>query len=243
MLGALTILKILGTEIAAVQYRSNINRGVYRLQEIHDRLLAYYGDPRWWPARTPFEVMVGAVLTQNTSWHSVEKSIAALGEAAFLPSAFDALDPDELTVRIRPSGFAARKAQYLMTLVAWYHTYGASPQAVSLLPLERVRRELLSLRGVGKETADSILLYAFGFPTFVIDAYTLRLLSRLPLGNGGGYDEAKSLFERHLPPDVALYNRYHALIVRHAQRHCRKSKPLCSGCPLESLCRVGTPSG
>lgn len=218
------------------------------LYAVHDAMLARYGDPLWWPARTPFEVMVGAVLTQNTTWRSVEKSIAALGEAAYMPSAFDALDADALTERIRPSGFAARKAQYLTTLMDWFRTYGFSPDAVRRLPLAQVRRELLALRGVGKETADSILLYAFGFPTFVIDAYTQRLLSRLPLGmrmlgvgtfgvGTFGYDEAKALFERHLPPETALYNRYHALIVRHAQHHCRKTKPLCGGCPLESICR------
>lgn len=145
------------------------------LYAVHDAMQVRYGDPHWWPARTPFEVMVGAVLTQNTTWRSVEKSIIALGEAAYIPSAFDALDADTLTERIRPSGFAARKAQYLTTLTGWFRTYGFSPDSVRRLPLEQVRRELLALRGIGKETADSILLYAFGFPTFVIDAYTLRL--------------------------------------------------------------------
>ncbi|MCL2030791.1 MAG: endonuclease [Oscillospiraceae bacterium] len=209
------------------------------LQTLHDTLLEAFGDPRWWPADSPYEVMLGAVLTQNTAWRSVERSLDALRAACpgLDPRAVAALGEDALAELIRPSGFAARKAQYIRTLTAWFAAYGFAPEAVQALPLERARAELLALRGVGRETADSILLYAFGFPTFVVDAYTVRLASRLPLETALTYEELKGFFEARLPREAALFNRCHALIVRLAQRHCRKSRPLCGDCPLRGACR------
>ena len=141
------------------------------------------------------------------------------------------LDTDALTRIIRPAGFFTRKAVYLREITAWFGRYGFSVSAVRKLPLAQVRAELLAVRGIGPETADSILLYAFGFPSFVVDAYTLRLLSRLPLNAGEGYEKVKAYFERELPRDAEIYNNFHALIVVNAKEHCRK-KPVCEGCPL-----------
>jgi len=212
------------------------------LLEIYGRLRAAHGDPRWWPANSPYEVMVGAILTQNTAWGNVEKAIANFADR--LSEEFVlGLDHQVLAEIIRPSGFYSQKAQYLQTVTRWYGKYGYRVDTVRSLPMAQIREELLALRGVGKETADAILLYAFDFPSFVVDAYTVRLVERLPLPmpspltkqSGKNYDAIKTFFELHLPSDAKLFNEYHALIVLHAKAHCRK-RPQCSGCPLESMC-------
>jgi len=204
-------------------------------QEIYDALHARYGDLNWWPAETPYEVMVGAVLTQNTAWRNVEKAIANFSGKL---SPQDILDMDvaELAEIIRPAGFFNQKAVYLKTVTEWFAKYDFDVSAVRREPLENVRAELLSLKGVGKETADSILLYAFVFPTFVVDTYTVRLCERYPMNAGANYDAVKAYFENHLPRDAEIYNNYHAMIVINAKEHCRKSKPLCDKCPLNGTC-------
>jgi endonuclease-3 related protein len=206
------------------------------LAAIYDALLARYGNPRWWPAKTPYEIIVGAILTQNTAWGNVEKAIANFA-GDLSPERVMGLDTEALIEIIRPAGFFNQKAAYLKEVTAWFGRYGFSVSAVRKLPLAQVRAELLSVRGVGNETADSILLYAFGFPSFVVDAYTMRLLSRLPIDAGGSYEKVKTYFESNLPRDVGIYNNFHALIVVNAKEYCRK-KPVCSGCPLSGLeCR------
>jgi endonuclease-3 related protein len=205
-----------------------------QLLSIYETLLAHYGAPAWWPARTPFEVMVGAVLTQNTAWGNVEKAIANFGED-LSPEAVLNADLAALAETIRPAGFFHQKAGYLKSVTAWYAHYDCDVPTVRREPLSKLRAELLSTKGVGQETADSILLYAFGFPTFVVDAYTVRLCGRYPIEVGKGYAAVKAYFEDRLPQSAEIYNNFHALIVINAKEHCRK-KPVCEGCPLGETC-------
>ncbi|MEA4899153.1 endonuclease III domain-containing protein [Bacillota bacterium Meth-B3] len=204
------------------------------LLSLHETLLARYGEPHWWPAGTPYEVIVGAVLTQNTAWGNVEKAIARFG-GALSPEQVLRLELAELSQIIRPAGFFNQKARYLQAVTEWFARYGFDVPTVRREPLEKLRAELMSVKGVGPETADSILLYAFGHPTFVVDAYTMRLCFRYPIDAGAGYEAVKRYFEAGLPRSAPLYNSFHALIVVHAKAHCRK-KPLCDGCPLGDTC-------
>jgi endonuclease-3 related protein len=204
------------------------------LLSIYETLLAHYGALHWWPAQTPYEVMVGAVLTQNTAWANVEKAISNFGNT-LSPENIAAMTLEELTDKIRPAGFFNQKAAYLKSVTAWYSAYGYDVPTVQKQPLSKLRAELLSTKGIGPETADSILLYAFGFPTFVVDAYTFRLCVRYPIEAGKGYAAVKACFESQLPKSVEVYNNFHALIVINAKEHCRK-KPKCSGCPLCGKC-------
>ena len=205
-----------------------------RLSDMYTRLLDHYGDPRWWPAGSTYEVMAGAVLTQNTAWTNVEKAIAHFGDG-LSPHVVASIDEESLRDIIRPAGSFTRKALCLKALTDWYACYGYDDERVRRQPMARLRDELLALKGIGPETADSILLYAFGFPSFVVDAYTMRLCGRYPLDAGRDYHGVKSFFENHIANDALLYNRFHALIVINAKAHCRK-KPLCAGCPLYDTC-------
>ena len=144
-----------------------------KLLSIYEALLAHYGELHWWPAETPYEMMVGAVLTQNTAWGNVEKAIANFG-GSLSPEDVANANLAELTKIIRPAGFFNQKAAYLKAVTEWFAKYGYDVPAVQKEPLTKLRTELLSTKGVGQETADAILLYAFGFPTFVVDAYTVR---------------------------------------------------------------------
>ncbi len=202
-------------------------------QQLHTR----YGVRHWWPADTPFEVMLGAILTQNTAWTNVEKALANLKAADCIdPEAILACPLVELARRIRPSGYYNQKAARLKRIAAFVLQHGGIGRLRGQ-PLEELRPRLLALNGVGPETADSILLYALEKPVFVIDAYTRRIFSRLGALRGDErYETLRALFERSLPArDTALFNEYHALIVEHAKRHC-KVKPLCAGCPLAADC-------
>ena len=205
-----------------------------KLLYIYETLLAHYGDLHWWPAKTPYEVMVGAVLTQNTAWGNVEKAIANFGGNPS-PEAVLNAGLSKLADIIRPAGFFNQKAAYLKAVTGWFGKYGFEVPAVQREPLARVRAELLSTKGVGCETADSILLYAFGFPTFVVDAYTVRLCGRYPIEAGRGYEAVKAYFQDNLEQSAEIYNNFHALIVINAKEHCRK-KPVCNGCPLAETC-------
>jgi endonuclease-3 related protein len=203
-------------------------------EQLYDILYARYGDLQWWPAKSPYEVMVGAILTQNTSWNNVEKALERFPEE-IKPLFVAETDTEALIEIVRPAGFYNQKAVYLKTLTAWYERYDYSVSAVQAEPVQKIRSELLALRGIGKETADSILLYAFDFPAFVIDAYTLRLLKRLTASERLlSYDEAQAIFTAAL--DACKYNNMHAMIVVHAKEHC-KSKPVCAGCPIGHICQ------
>ncbi|MEG2597199.1 MAG: endonuclease [Oscillospiraceae bacterium] len=202
---------------------------------IYRKLYAHYGELKWWPAQSPYEVMVGAVLTQNTAWSNVEKAIGNLGDR-LSPEYIEKLDLQDLCTQIRPAGFFNQKAVYLKELTAWYKQYDYSVGIVQQKDQDDLRRELRSLKGIGNETADAILLYAFQFPSFVVDAYTKRLLERFPLHVKLDYFSVQSFFEANIPKSVDQYNQFHALIVIHAKEHC-KAKPKCEGCPLEKECR------
>ncbi|HTP57532.1 MAG TPA: endonuclease III domain-containing protein, partial [Spirochaetia bacterium] len=208
------------------------------LLRIFDQLLQRYGPLHWWPADTPLEVCVGAILTQNTSWGNVEKAIANLkGEGLLTLPALRGVSRDRLAEVIRPAGFFNVKSLRLKAFVNWlYDRYGGDLDLMSSGDVEEVRGALLEVKGVGRETADSILLYAARKPTFVVDAYTKRLFSRCGLlPENSGYEEFRALFMENLPADEALFNEYHALIVQHGKEHCRK-RPRCKGCGLHVLC-------
>ncbi len=204
-----------------------------RLLELHDRLLAAFGPQRWWPGETPLEVLVGAVLTQNTNWGNVERAIANLKDRDLLSlAALRGLPLAELASLIRPAGYYNLKADRLRNLLDLLHEHhGDDWEGVFALPLMAARQRLLAAKGVGPETADSILLYAGGRPSFVIDAYTFRVLTRHGLGRDLDYHGLRDLFMASLPPAAPLYNEFHALLVRLGKDHCKKSRPLCENCP------------
>ncbi len=205
------------------------------LETVYSRLLKAYGPQNWWPAEEPFEVMVGAVLTQNTAWLNVEKAISNLKQMHELDAA-ELLDlgDDELAELIRPSGYFNVKTRRLKNLCQWIIEAGGLA-ALSGTDTATLRESLLSINGIGPETADDILLYAFERPVFVIDVYTRRLFSRLGLIRGDeDYETLRHLFESALPDNVPLYNEYHALIVRHAKEKCSQARN-CRHCQVESI--------
>lgn len=189
-----------------------------KLTELYDRLLDAYGPQHWWPAESAFEVIVGAVLTQNTSWKNVEKAIARLKATGNLDlDHIVALSQDDLAGLIRSSGFFNVKAKRLKNLCGWLQSQGGLDELAGWRT-GKLRQSLLEINGIGPETADDILLYAFQRPVFVIDSYTRRLLGKLGLIQGTeDYETLRQMFESCLPPDHRLYNEYHALIVRHAK--------------------------
>jgi endonuclease-3 related protein len=208
---------------------------VNELLAIYNTLLTFFGEQGWWPAETPFEVIVGAVLTQNTAWRNVERAIENLKEEGVLtPQGLMNLDEARLAVFIRPAGYynvKARRLKHLMNFLE--REYGGDLKLMFDEPLSSLRERLLAVKGIGPETADSILLYAGEKPIFVVDAYTKRILSRHGMiTNGASYEDVQDLFMHSLPSDVALYKEYHALLVRLAKTFC-KTKPLCTGCPVE----------
>lgn len=208
---------------------------------IYRKLLAHFGPQRWWPGETPFEVMAGAVLTQNTAWVNVERAIAALKAAdALSVAAILALDDADLAQLIRPAGYFNVKAKRLKALCAFIAAAGCADAPERLArtgTLAELRERLLAVHGVGEETADSILLYALGLPVFVVDAYTRRSLTRLGrLAGGERYAAIQAGFHAGLPADAALFNEYHALIVTLGKQFCRP-RPRCAGCPLRTGCR------
>lgn len=213
------------------------------LDEVYQRLLATYGPQRWWPGETPFEVLIGAVLVQNTNWKNVEKAIANLRDQELLdPHSLDHLSVEELEELIRPAGYYRIKAKRLRNLLKLLvEHYDGDLEAMFQTSLATLREELLSINGIGPETADSILLYAGHLPSFVVDTYTLRVFARHGwVGFETEYHELKDYFESGLESDVALFNEYHALLVRVGKEHCGKT-PRCEGCPLAELLPEGGP--
>jgi endonuclease-3 related protein len=210
---------------------------VVDVREVYRRLLRRFGPQGWWPGDTPFEVVVGALLMAQTAWANVERALANLKDAGLLdPHALASVPLDRLGRLIRPAGLYGSKPRRLRGLCR--HLVAAADGDLARFfarPGEEVRRDLLAREGVGPETADSILLYAAGVPTFVVDAYTRRLFERLGAFRGLGYDGMKAFFEDALPPDVETYREYHALIVAHGKGVCRP-RPRCHACPLTDLC-------
>jgi endonuclease-3 related protein len=206
--------------------------------EVYDLLYAALGPQHWWPGETPFEVIVGAVLTQNTAWQNVALAIGNLkGEGLLHANALLHAQPERVKALIGPAGYFNVKYERLMNLLRYLESHGFDLEELRRLPLAQLREELLAVKGVGPETADSILLYAFERPVFVVDAYSRRLFSRLGYSwmEKATYDEVQGFFIKALPQDTDLYNEFHALIVVHCKDTCKK-KPLCQGCCLLSLC-------
>lgn len=208
-----------------------------RLNEIYKCLSEAYSPQHWWPADNPLEVMVGAVLTQNTSWQGVQKAIANLKHNGMLESSkLRAIPTVELAELIRPAGYFNLKATRLKNLMELVEgNYAGDLKAMAQVDTAQLRNELLAVNGVGPETADSILLYAFRKPIFVVDTYTYRVMSRHGLiEEEVSYQALQDFFMQHLPLDVAMFNEYHALLVKVGKLYCRR-KPRCQGCPLEPL--------
>ncbi len=205
------------------------------IEKVYDVLYSTFGPQHWWPAETPFEVVIGAILTQNTAWKNVERAIENLKKAdALTPDKILKLPCDQLQELIRPAGFFKQKCERLKSVAAvdW--------DAVRSMPLKEAREFLLSIKGVGKETADSILLYALNKPIFVVDAYTKRIYSRLTGEVIDDYDQLRRIFESELGADVQKLNEMHALLVELAKRHCTKRNPKCEDCPLKKVCVYGS---
>jgi endonuclease III related protein len=208
------------------------------LLETYERLLAAFGPQHWWPGDSPFEVCVGAVLVQNTAWRNVERAIQNLRDANVMqPRALYALQPDELAELIRPAGYYQLKTKRLRNLLQFIlDEYAGSLDQMFATHVDVLREQLLSVHGIGPETADAILLYAGGLPTFVVDTYSHRVLARHGwTGYDADYHEIKDYFEASLPADSALYNEYHALLVRLGKDYCRRTAPKCDTCPLAAL--------
>lgn len=207
------------------------------LETIYHRLFTAYGPQHWWPGDSPFEMAVGAILTQNTNWLNVEKAIKNLKHARALSTkALDAMPAAELSGHIRPAGYYNIKAKRLKNLVNFLmEEYQGSMKKMAQENQTVIRQKLLFVNGIGPETADSIILYALEKPVFVIDAYTKRILSRHTiLHHDASYETYQKLFHQKLRKDVSRFNEYHALMVRLAKDFCRP-KPRCSGCPLERI--------
>ena len=208
------------------------------LLKIYDKLLNHFGNQNWWPADTKFEVIVGAILTQQTSWKNVEKSIKNLKENNVLePKKLFNLPVKTLEVLIRPSGFFKVKSKRLRNFLEFFvGNYDGNLDKMFEFPLNDLRENLLSVNGVGPETCDSIILYAGNKPVFVVDAYTKRLCERYPIMKSKKYEEVREFFEKNLPKDVNLFKEFHALIVELGKNYC-KTKPICEKCPLNEGCR------
>ncbi len=208
-----------------------------QLIEIYRLLLGRFGPQHWWPGETQFEIIAGAILTQNTAWPNVEKAIANLKAADLLtPEKLHNVQTQKLAELIKPAGYFNIKAKRLKNFLTWlFEHYDGRLTNLHSVDTSRLREELLAVKGIGPETADSILLYAFDREIFVVDAYTARIAVRHRLVEPSvDYDRLQQLFQANLPSDVRLFNEFHALLVRLGKEFCRPS-PKCSGCPLEKL--------
>lgn len=208
------------------------------LMELFDCLCSNYGPLYWWPGETPFEVCVGAILTQNTNWGNVEKAIANLkGSGNLSLAAISSLPDEQLAELIRPAGYFNVKARRLKEFVGFVNkSADGDLEKLFSRDMEQLRAELLSVRGIGPETADSMLLYAGNHPSFVVDAYTGRIFSRLGLvPESTGYDQLREYFMASLSNESSLFNEYHALIVEHGKAVCRP-RPRCEICLFSDRC-------
>ena len=209
-----------------------------QLTLIYRKLYSYFGAQHWWPADKRFEVIVGAILTQNTNWLNVEKALRNLKKHKLLsPDRLYRLSQQRLAALIRPTGYYNIKAKRLKEFLKFFFkTYQGKIRKMSLVDTHNLRWQLLSVNGIGPETADSILLYALDKPVFVIDAYTKRILTRHRLiKKDARYDQIQNIFMRNLRPEAKLFNEYHALLVRLGKETCLKAKPKCAVCPLRSM--------
>jgi endonuclease-3 related protein len=200
-------------------------------------LLQRFGPQQWWPARTRLEVILGAILTQNTAWHNATLALRNLRQAGLLSwRGLRAAGLETLEACVRPAGFYRQKARTIRDFVGWLEQHGGSLPRLFALPPDELRRQLLGLRGVGPETADAILLYAAERPHFVADAYTRRVLARHGvIAANADYHQTQEFLHAHLPRQAALFNEFHALLVEVGKKHCTPRSPGCPGCPLEEF--------
>ncbi|MDD2751780.1 MAG: endonuclease III domain-containing protein [Candidatus Omnitrophica bacterium] len=206
-----------------------------KLGTFYAKLYRHFGTQQWWPAETPFEVMVGAILTQNTSWQNVEKAIVNLKKKKVLSAKkLHSLTEKKLAALIKPCGFYHLKANRLKTFLKFFFSkYNGNTKKMAAGNIHNLRKELLMVKGIGPETADSILLYALNKPVFVVDAYTKRILSRHKLiTEDATYQEVQDLFMCNLKHQAKLFNEYHALLVKLAKDFCLKRRPRCEICPV-----------
>jgi endonuclease-3 related protein len=208
-----------------------------RINEIYRRLLRHFGPQHWWPGESRLEITIGAILTQNTNWRNVEKAITNLKEHHLLSlPALTEIPTDILAHYLRPAGYFNLKAKRLKNLISAIARDDEDLAGFFAVDLDTLRQKLLAIKGIGPETADSIILYAAEKPIFVIDAYTHRVLLRHDLiWEESDYHEMQELFMSSLPEDVELYNEYHALLVKVGKEFCLKNKPRCAECPLAGL--------
>ncbi|WP_213974043.1 endonuclease III domain-containing protein [Tepidanaerobacter acetatoxydans] len=209
------------------------------LVKIYDKLLEAFGPQHWWPADDDFEIIVGAILTQSISWKNVEKAIYNLKTEDLLSlDAILAVDKDKLAALIKSTMYYNQKALKLKSFCRYIkQNYGGDIYALFEKNIPNMRAELLGIKGIGPETADSIILYAAEKPIFVVDAYTRRIFSRLGfLPDDAEYSQMQDFFMSNLPSDVNLFNEYHALIVRLGKDYCKNKKPLCNECPVKNHC-------
>ena len=207
-----------------------------RIKKFYEELHKKFGPQGWWPGETALECILGAILTQNTSWKNVEKALDNLKRENLISvEDLNLIKADELAELIRPSGYYNQKAAKIKNFISFLiNEFSGSLDRMFALDKSILRDKLLSLKGIGPETADSILLYAGAMPVFVVDAYTWRVLSRHGLvPEQTSYDEIQELFMDSLSEDAGVFNEYHALLVKLGKEHCRKREPLCAGCPLE----------
>ena len=211
-----------------------------RTAALYERLHETYGPQHWWPARSEFEVVVGALLMQQTAWANVERALANLRDAGLLePHALAAASVPQIRRHVRVAGLYATKPARLKAFCR--HLVDRADGDLKEFfrgPTDAVRKDLLAQPGVGPETADSLLLYAGGHPIFVVDAYTIRIGTRVGLFRTTEYEEVQKFFEARVPRDVRRYREYHALLVRHAKTFCR-ARPRCAACPLRRMCAYG----
>lgn len=214
---------------------SSAQAGTGELRRYYERLLRAFGPQGWWPARTRLEVILGAILTQNTTWNNAARAVAQLRERGLLSlKRLRSLAEADLQSLIRPAGFFVQKSRAIRGFVAWLDAaHGGSLDRMFAMPTERLRAALLELGGIGPETADAILLYAGGKPVFVSDAYTRRILARHGLlRESSTYGQAQTFIHTNLERDAAVYNEFHALLVEVGKRYCRRTRTECGACPL-----------
>jgi len=238
------------TKSVSTKPRTSALESLPILQDYYHSLFDAHGPQHWWPGRSRFEVIVGAILVQNTAWTNVESAIRNLRRAGLLaPAKMRAAAPDSLAQLIRPSGYFRQKAKKLKAFVAFLSDeYSGSLAKMFLTPTDELREQLLAIHGIGPETADSILLYAGSRPVFVVDAYARRIMERHGLASRDhSYEQLRALFEASLPREPQVFNEFHALIVHAGKNFCRKSVADCSDCalrrflPVDSPLRVGKP--
>jgi endonuclease-3 related protein len=202
-----------------------------------------FGPQGWWPARTRLEVILGAILTQNTTWHNATLALRSLRKSGLLSwQGLQRASLSSLEACVRPSGFYRQKARTLRDFVDWLsREHEASLDRLFSLPLEELRRQLLNVRGLGPETADAVILYAAERPVFVADAYTRRILARHGfVTEAADYHATQEFLHEYLPQDAALFNEFHALLVELGKKHCKRQSPHCAGCPLEEFLPGGS---